>query len=548
MQCRESKHLEITRGDPRKTDSASFTRFVLPFAYRLLPANKKAIDQLKTGLFYETVKPIENDRQLYFTHETRQVLFERTLWLSVNDKNGWDQTTWAKEGCHVNIRGRKIRIFMLPPRIALFEWDVHKPKRKNDTILQTGFLLTDIYFPEITEENRPTLDDLLFINDLLRYFSCPYEEHAEKYDAALRDVIIEVNAEQKIDAKRIGTAVTLVEKYFDRWQNLLSIPVKINGDCFQLVPEFSPRYNAANKPDSNASQDLPDHIVYADNRAYVWTAAILSEGVKSLQWAFRTNDQYAHQFGHWIRLLNVDAPDDEFSSKTHNSVTTFEKKWAKERTYHRWEEGGTWYGFSYHSGAMLTRIDKPDDPPFCRHFSGIYFDMTLLLFYLRISIFRFSMRLSRIMTDDAGDDKWTKEFTNLREQFSRFTILYQYPLLSNQQQGIEMYDLARNHFDINEFYDEVKREIDDTHEFLELKISRRVETLATWIAVIGFAITVMGVTIGLFSMQDMRILDHFKNPEGSSLNWALFLQGFIAAVTGLLAGVAIHIIWKKRMR
>jgi hypothetical protein len=58
----------------------------------------------------------------------------------------------------------------------------------------------------------------------------------------------------------------------------------------------------------------------------------------------------------------------------------------------------------------------------------------------------------------------------------------------------------------------------------------------------------MGVTIGLFSMQDMRILDHFKNPEGSSLNWALFLQGFIAAVTGLLAGVAIHIIWKKRMR
>ncbi|MGH8613413.1 MAG: hypothetical protein ACREYF_15710 [Gammaproteobacteria bacterium] len=62
----------------------------------------------------------------------------------------------------------------------------------------------------------------------------------------------------------------------------------------------------------------------------------------------------------------------------------FEREWAKERTYRRWEEWGSYYGFNYHSGAMLGPPET--NPPFWRHFAEVYFDQVLLLLYLRVSL------------------------------------------------------------------------------------------------------------------------------------------------------------------
>ena len=117
----------------------------------------------------------------------------------------------------------------------------------------------------------------------------------------------------------------------------------------------------------------------------------------------------------------------------------FERRWAKERTYHRWEELGTWYGFNYHSGVMIgPPFNTPHDTPIWRHFRQMYFDTALLLLYIRVTLFRFSRQLTKITSEyDITESKSHKVFQCLRADFTTFTIRYQFPLLSNQQQAIE---------------------------------------------------------------------------------------------------------------
>ena len=151
----------------------------------------------------------------------------------------------------------------------------------------------------------------------------------------------------------------------------------------------------------------------------------------------------AKDYGHWIKLLNVDNPPFDFNAKkyksvqeTHSSVSQFERQWVDPRTYRRWEDEGTWYGFCYHSAAILARpwyfIFSPS--------ATYYFDTTALLLYFRMTLFRFSKELSKAVPDQ---DNWNEKLIReklqfLRLKFSTFAMSYRFLMLSNQQQSIEM--------------------------------------------------------------------------------------------------------------
>ena len=167
----------------------------------------------------------------------------------------------------------------------------------------------------------------------------------------------------------------------------------------------------------------------------------------------------------------MDYPEYDFEKKrykpsidNHKSPSDFEREWVDKRTYKRWEHTGSWYGYSYHSGACLS---KPDDNMIFHPWSSYYFDTSLLLFYIRLSLFRFSHQLTEIFKSEHHDDKWRESLQKLRKDFSKFTVLYQFPLLSNQQQSLEMYELNRKCFDIEDFFKEIQSEIDNTHNFME---------------------------------------------------------------------------------
>ena len=579
MDNNHQKHLELVCGNPQdEKNPATFSRFVMPFAYHAGETEPSG-----NRLHFRESDPIDPDllpRKKYFTHATGKVLFQHAKWLEISMKpqkkldsvdpdrekvNCWQDTPWHR-GVTLYCREKEIITRMLPPRLVLFEWrDIQNRKRnKQADILQSGFLLVDLYFPpNHAKNNHPILDDLLLINELFRYFDPPYPAHIDIFKDVLKDVPLEYETREPLT---VGHCVDHVERYFQRWANLLSLPICIGDNPCQeqwyrlFPPEWLKNAgNWLNEAVTGKNFAEANCLVYADNRAYVWSAAIIKDGGKALQRFAGIVTWHAHEYGHWIKLLNVDAPNREGDAfNTHWDIREFEKQWAKERTYHRWEQWGTWYGFSYHSGVMLAKDDKFLN--LCLHFREMHFDIALLLFYLRVTLFRFSNRLSRVAEQrldhskksDGTDKQLIDDFTELRDAFSTFTLLYQFPLLSNQQQAIEMYELARKHFDIDDFYKEIKGEIDDTHEYIELKQANRLSRIANYIAWIGIPLALAALISGLFGMNfnDLNIWECWqRGGEHCTINRDFALAAMICIMPPLIIALFIWLtIWIKKIR
>jgi hypothetical protein len=507
-------------------EPATYTRFVLPFAYRL--------EQVKDNpaVFYEesTQIPGRTWRERYLTDETADVLFRRAKWFDLKQKEKEKEWAWQVE---MAFRDReKIPVRMAPPQIILFEWPKGEGRRdcedKGCDTLHTGFLLVDLHFPE-SKGTRPDLDDLLQLNEVFRYWQRPYEGH-EKED--YRRLLSNVPIGPATEARRVGDKdCAVLDIYFGRWESFLALPIKTeDGSVWRLFPErwMKEARKWVEKPEAQKT-DETGWIVYADNRAFVWTCAIVDGGASALQRFSSPSRQplRASDYGHWVKLLNVDPPGPS-PSATHAGVSRFEHKWAEERTYKRWQESrrdATFYGFCYHAGAMLGPPLR--NPPMWCHFGQMYFDMAILLLYLRVSLFRFSKELNAISAEardagrEAGQEKWKKRFQDLRWQFSLFTNLYQFPLLSNQQQAVEMYSIARKAMDVDELFREIRDEIASSHEFLAVKEAHEMTQTTMRLSVVATLGLAAALGVGFLGMN-VIVKELAKKELVGASEWLLF--------------------------
>jgi hypothetical protein len=468
-------------------ESGTFSRYVLPFRYQLEEWSRC------DGATYErdnVSSQADGDRTFerlhYLTAETAEVLFGRAVWLRLK----------ASPTPHIIfLRGRQLTIEIGPPRIVLFE---HGRNGFNSLpradILQTGFLLVDVRFPE--QQFRPELDDLLLLNELFRYCRIPFSDHPAFSGYA-----------QSLGSFRKGTGNAQYRQWWEHW---LKRPWHIDDRRLRLFPseweQDAEGVRAA--PLGGIHADARGWMTYADNRTFVWTCARVKGGTRALQ-SIMGGTKRAMGQGHWIKLLNVDRPGSDLSASA--SASEFERRWAKERTYTRWEEEGSVYGFTTHSGAALIDSDAP--PHITANFEDMYFDQTLLLLYLRVTTFRFSESLSRVSAQSRdlavgaqkdrriAEEKLRQEFESLRRDFALFTNLYQFPLVSNQQQGIEMYAYARKGMDVDELFREIQQEIASTHEYFELADTQRQTRTMTVLSVVGGAGFALVLATSFFGMN-----------------------------------------------
>jgi hypothetical protein len=481
--------IELVTGDPWQKNEkgnynqpASYSRFLLPFSCTV--KRKRFLCRQKSPLHFKEVQAENFDRErlLYFTAETANVLFRRAIWAEV------DADLWRDAGFCGPFRFQSVNrysalpvsVMLAPPRFVLFEGRSENPSLHQT--LRHGFLILNAFFPDADlPGERPCLDDLLEFNELFRYADRPFPEHINKFANALEDFPANYVTGRKIGETKGNDPFFC---YKDRWLSLLQYPLLTKkGRCFRLVDKSRIRCEQNNDRliRNHLACTSDNCLLYADNRAFVWTAAVVKNGGSSLATQYGSKVERPWEFGHWCKLLNVDLPA-ATPARTHAAVREFEKKWAEKRTYQRWTEWGTWYGYSYHSGVMLAPSEK--EPPLWRYFGEMYFDQILLLFYLRITLFAFSRELTRINQGDRFNEL-RDQFKLLRASFAKFTNLYQFPLISNQQQGLEMYNAARKSMDIDDLFKEVQEEISSTHEFLEMKASRRLGKIANRIACIG---------------------------------------------------------------
>ena len=461
-------------------------------------------------------------RERYLINETRGVLFDRTKW-------------WIMEGDPAPVGmetpdKRTVTGTALPPAVVLFE------DEGSEDLLRCGFLVVEVRFGEGWR-----FDDVLLFNELFRYWRSPYDTHSQQFGLQLKSF------QEPLTKMGVAAGANL---YGERWMAALRVPLADGRRLLDVT-------------------DVDTDAVfgrYADDRAFVWARVLLSgeELRKTIPQSFVNGNLqvgkdpqtgFREMFGYWVKLLNVDKPCGYKPWHETNCATAFEKRWAADRTYRRWEHYDCYYGFNSFSAAMLS--PPCEDPPTWQHWFEMYFDQMLLLLYVRVNLFKFSEGLTdvsaKMLAVGEGSkataiEQWQNDFRKLRLAFTCFENLYQFPLLSNQQQAIEMYGLMRERMDIDDLYKEISTEITSSDELLEAEVEKQRNDYAAilnWVAAIG-----LGLSVALSCYQIQSFLEWWKGvlswpplmkwapflAESAPLWWCLLWVGFSLVSIGVMKG------------
>lgn len=520
------------------TGLRAFTRFVLPFSYSL---EREAGWE---GPVYQQIAaqdfPGIAERRPYLTPETANTLFARASWFQLSHSGGVVVAQTLKCSYTPNpesLPGVPFEVALSEPQVVLFEAPTAASDPETDgqpDPLHIGLLLIDADFATGADL---TIDAVLEFNEHFRCLWPLFDGHAERYRRCVNGY--------RLAGGDVVEALSDCEAYFDRWAELLSFPVMTSdGWVARLQPtEWTQSARGwLSGQTSTSDESAAGWLLYPDNRAFVWTGVQTEGGVSGLP----APDGVP---GRWVKLLNVDRP-----SKTGNDgATPFEVEWAKARTYERWRHLGSLYGFSAHSGVMLASTPPADDPPVLKHFRNHYFDLALVLLYVRAATFGFSQQLATLSARARAGVvvpavELARRFAHLRRDFMLLTNLYRYPLLSSQQQAVEMYALARKYLDVEDLFTEVDKKLAVTEEHFS---ARREQELAdrtmelTKVATLGLGLS-LGIAIN-------EVLADRTSPEVSIVTWSIAFVIGLAIVGGafrrwrrgqwaMMAGLAVAVI------
>lgn len=508
---------------------ATFSRFVLPFAYQLVAANLPRLHAAAAAsaraqnawswshLAYWRRIGLEDspwggaspvtprERMAYFTAETGAVLFTgRTarFRLDCADKAIGPET----------VRADGVNALLAPPELILFEFDPRE--RSKGSPLHMGLLVLSVHFSVQSINSF----DLYKFNECFRNLREPY--------AGYRPGPVDVSAVSWLErlGDRDSEATPTADAPYQRlWLGALDAPIDLNGyePCFL----YSDRAAAmARSSEYDLSGELMSPMIHADYRAHTWSAIVSPHGAADLQGPAQAEAVVSDpiESSGWLRLLNVDSPGPDPDADSVNVKSQFVKTWLQHHTYQRWAPGSL-YGFTPHSGAAwLPDTSKWSDPlKVHQHFHTLYFDQLTLMLYLRSVLFGFSREISALSRRiQQKSTSGSHEFALLEREFSVFTNLYQFPLLSHQQQAIEIYAKLRDSLDVQEFYMEVQDEV----RHMAAIFDRRHDHL---IRNVGVSFAVLAMT-GLL-WDDLGVKEWVVNgtqPHGTIIIFVLLVVAF----------------------
>jgi hypothetical protein len=438
---------------------------------------------------------------------------------------------------------------------------------------------------EVSAELEPFLDSLRKRDEL-----------PEPIESGEKEVRREQNKQDNLKCVPFG-------RMFDLWSAIVSYPVAPNeGEGIRWLNSGKMATNARtwaehcnvmpeqeSLPGTSKSQvsPVPESAMSAeshtgwlattDYRAFVWTYAYAG---RSLADIIDHPADCPEKFGHWVKLLNADNIS-SYWTKPATVVTSadwtssFEQDWAKDRTYRRWAHYGTYYGISPHSGAMLTSYDEVS-PPYDEHFKTLYFDQVLLLLYLRVMAFQLSVRMARLSAEFADDlakaagergkrrvvEDSRDKFRKVRQMFMSFASLYQFPLLSTQQQGVELYTIYRKFMDIDDLYRDVANEINAWDgamaQYNQEILAENQDTLSksvTVITKIGLPIAVVTLLLtGLVYQLELpiggvalrvKLWKYFQLADSGGHGWPIIIGVLIYLVFGLIVSGLLELLLRR---
>lgn len=194
----------------------------------------------------------------------------------------------------------------------------------------------------------------------------------------------------------------------------------------------------------------------------------------------------------------------------------------KTATYQRWAEYGTLYGITRYSLICVTDTGEFGYNIIRNHMQRIYYQMAIILLAQRASILKFSNDVSKV-SKKIGEIKVLKEAADevkkIHSSFIHFINRLWFTEVTPQEQGIEMYSMALKTMGLTDQLNELRHEIKELYEFLEIEYEKEVNKklhILNAIAVYLLPITIISGILGMsvFEPQEFRnvsqILFNFK--------------------------------------
>jgi hypothetical protein len=138
----------------------------------------------------------------------------------------------------------------------------------------------------------------------------------------------------------------------------------------------------------------------------------------------------------------------------------------RKSTYFRWKDWGTLYGVTRYSFVCLTDRGYFGTNIILNHMKTMYLQMAILLLAQRASIVRFSDEITALSDiENKKDKRLSDKIANLYKNYLRFKNKLYFKEITPQEQGIELYDMAREVMRIDSDITDLSNEINSLNNY-----------------------------------------------------------------------------------
>lgn len=226
----------------------------------------------------------------------------------------------------------------------------------------------------------------------------------------------------------------------------------------------------------------------------------------------------------------------------------FEDRYCYDRYFGTTEEHRPTRARFLASGHTLVVLGDATDKFFMNDEGGIvgrfrhqHFLMFLIAHFQKAALRMFSDRLvaavSRLELQSSKANRiFRQEIRNTLENFLRFAHRYWFHEISNQVQTRELFALTRKHLELDGLYSEVREELQDMGNFLEVEATRRQNETVVRLTVVTILGLIGTITTGFLGMN---LIDGTELP----LAWRI---GAFVAVFMPTFGLTLYTVMKSR--
>lgn len=243
---------------------------------------------------------------------------------------------------------------------------------------------------------------------------------------------------------------------------------------------------------------------------------------KALQnYKYKTEDD-------WYRYVFIDGKNTTVQSPQ------MKKKLLKKATYDRWMGYGTLYGMSRYSfvclSASFSTLEKEKAEFITDHIGTMYYQMFTLLLAQRASILRFSDEVTSL--SDIDENTLNNQISNLYKNYIRFVNKLYFREITPQDQGLEIYNQAREILRIDSDIKDLDNEIDELHRYASMLEDNLRTKKMDKLSMIGYLFLPPTLIAGIFGMNvfPSELLDKDNT-------WIIYSLGILISSSILTWGI-----------